>query len=70
MISCKFRKNIDPRVERIGLPEEKAVTKAEDKSPPKGKEDTYKDRFGRGEEYWKSSSRRVEEEVEDGPGKS
>jgi flagellar motility protein MotE (MotC chaperone) len=43
-----------PGVERIGLPEEKAVTKAEDKSPPKGKEDAYKDRFGRGEEFWRA----------------
>jgi len=43
-----------PGVDRIGLPEEKAVTKAEDKSPPKGKEDAYKDRFGRGEEFWRA----------------
>jgi gas vesicle protein len=40
--------NYRPGVERVGL------TKAEDKSPPKGKEDAYKDRFGRGEEFWRA----------------
>ena len=40
--------------EKIGLPEEKASTIAEDKSPPKGKENTSKDRFGRGEEFWRA----------------
>jgi predicted nucleic acid-binding Zn-ribbon protein len=47
-----------PTAERIGLTEEKIDTKMEDKSLPKGKEDTYKDRLGRGEEFWKA---RVEE---------
>jgi chromosome segregation ATPase len=41
-------------VEKIGLPEEKVETKVEGKSPSKGKEDAYKDRFGRGEEFWKA----------------
>jgi len=41
-------------VEKIGLPEEKAPAIAEDKSPPKGKGNTSKDRFGRGEEFWRA----------------
>jgi hypothetical protein len=46
-------------VEKIGLPEEKGAAIAEDKSPPKGKEDAskdnpFKDRFGRGEEFWRA----------------
>jgi len=43
-----------PGVEKIGLMEEKAITKTEDKTLPKGKEDVYKDRFGRGEEFWRA----------------
>jgi hypothetical protein len=46
----KYRSAVD----KIGISEEKVETKAEDKLPPKGKEDAYKDRFGRGEEFWKA----------------
>jgi chromosome segregation ATPase len=38
--------------------EEKTETKEEGEAPPKKQADTYKDRLGRGEEYWKG---RVEE---------
>ena len=41
-------------VEKIGLPQEKVETKVEGKSSPKGKEDSFKDRFGRGEEFWRA----------------
>jgi hypothetical protein len=47
-----------PKSERIGLPEGKEETKVEGESTPKKKEETYKDRLGRGEDYWKG---RVEE---------
>jgi hypothetical protein len=47
-----------PKSERIGLPEGKEETKGEGESTPKKKEETYKDRLGRGEDYWKG---RVEE---------
>ncbi len=43
-----------PAAEKIGLTEEKVEIKVEGKSLPKGKEDTYKDRFGRGEEFWRA----------------
>ncbi len=46
------------KAERIGLPEEKGEPKAEGESTPKKKEEPYRDRLGRGEEYWKG---RVEE---------
>jgi len=41
-------------VEKIGLPEQRVETNVEGKSPAKGKEDSYKDRFGRGEEFWRA----------------
>jgi chromosome segregation ATPase len=47
-----------PKTERIGLPEGKEETKVGGESAPKKKEETYKDRLGRGEDYWKE---RVEE---------
>jgi predicted nucleic acid-binding Zn-ribbon protein len=47
-----------PTVERIGVTEETADTKSEGELSPKKKEDSYRDRLGRGEEYWKA---RVEE---------
>jgi hypothetical protein len=47
-----------PKAERIGLPEEKGEPKVEGESTPKKKEEPYRDRLGRGEEYWKG---RVEE---------
>jgi hypothetical protein len=46
------------KAERIGLPEEKGEPKVEGESTPKKKEEPYRDRLGRGEEYWKG---RVEE---------
>ena len=46
------------RAEKIGLPEEKGETKVEGELMPKRKEETYRDRLGRGEDYWKG---RVEE---------
>lgn len=45
------------KAQKMGLPEGKEETKAEAESPQK-KEDPYRDRTGRGEDYWK---RRVEE---------
>jgi chromosome segregation ATPase len=45
----KYRKAI----EEIKIKEEKIETKTEGESSAKGKEDTYRDRSGRGEEYWK-----------------
>lgn len=47
-----------PKAEKIMLPEGKGETKGEGESTPKKKEETYKDRLGRGEDYWKG---RVEE---------
>jgi chromosome segregation ATPase len=54
-----------PQIERLGTSEEKIETKIEGESSPKKKvektrprEDTYRDRIGKGEEYWKG---RVEE---------
>lgn len=41
------------QAEKLGLPDEKIDTKAEIESSAKEKEDTYKDRLGRGEEYWR-----------------
>ena len=46
------------KTERIEAPQEKEDTKVEGELAPKKKEDSYKDRLGRGEEYWKG---RVEE---------
>jgi len=46
------------KAEKIGLPEEKEETKVEGGATPKKKEETYRDRLGRGEDYWKG---RVEE---------
>ncbi len=45
----KYRTNI----ERIGVIEEKDETKTEGESSAKKKEDSYQDRLGRGEKYWK-----------------
>ncbi len=45
------------RAERIGLSEEKEKTKSEVELQPK-KEESYRDRLGRGEDYWRG---RVEE---------
>lgn len=42
-----------PKTERIGLPEGKEETKVGGEPTPKKKEETYKDRLGRGEDYWK-----------------
>ncbi len=50
----KYRRTIEQR----RVPEETKEPKPEGESPPKKKEDTYRDRLGRGEEYWKG---RVEE---------
>jgi chromosome segregation ATPase len=50
----KYRKTI----EEMGLSEERKEPKTEGESLPKKKEDTYRDRLGRGEEYWRG---RVEE---------
>jgi len=47
-----------PKAESIETPQEKEDTKVEEELAPKKKEDSYKDRLGRGEEYWKG---RVEE---------
>ncbi len=47
-----------PKAEEVGSSEEKEETKSEGQITPKGKEETYKDQSGRGEEYWKG---RVEE---------
>ena len=46
-----------PKAEKMGLPEDKEETKVEAGSPQK-KEEPYRDRLGRGEDYWKE---RVEE---------
>ena len=45
-------------IESIGVIEEKDETETVGEPSAKKKEDSYKDRFGRGEEYWKA---RVEE---------
>ena len=43
-----------PKTERLGDVEEKSEPKVQiDTSPSKKKEEPYKDRLGRGEEYWK-----------------
>jgi Domain of unknown function (DUF4124) len=47
-----------PKAEKMVLPEGKEETKGEGESTPKKKEDAYRDRLGRGEDYWKG---RVEE---------
>ena len=47
-----------PKTEKMVLPEGKEETKSEGESIPKKKEDVYRDRLGRGEDYWKG---RVEE---------
>jgi len=47
-----------PRTERFEALPEKEDTKVEGESAPKKKEETYTDRLGRGENYWKG---RVEE---------
>jgi len=47
-----------PQIERLGTSEDRVGAKIEGESPPKKKEETYKDRVARGEEYWKG---RVEE---------
>jgi hypothetical protein len=39
--------------ERIGISEEREEIKAEGEITPKKKEEIYKDRMGRGEDYWK-----------------
>jgi len=44
--------------ERIEAPQEKDDTKVEEELAPRKKEEVYKDRLGRGEDYWKG---RVEE---------
>jgi hypothetical protein len=47
-----------PKTERIELPPEKQDTKVEGELAPQKKEEAYRDRLGRGEDYWKG---RVEE---------
>ena len=47
-----------PKTEKMVLPEGKEETKSEGESTPKKKEEAYRDRLGRGEDYWKG---RVEE---------
>jgi len=47
-----------PKAERIGLPGETGESNVGGESTPKKKEEPYKDRLGRGEQYWKG---RVEE---------
>jgi hypothetical protein len=42
-----------PGAKKIGSSEETGETKSDRESAPKRKEDTYKDRLGRGEDYWK-----------------
>lgn len=54
----KIPEKYRPRVERIGVSEEKLEIKIEGEASIKKKEDIYKDQLGRGEEYWKD---RVEE---------
>jgi predicted nucleic acid-binding Zn-ribbon protein len=47
-----------PKAERIEAPQEKEDIKVEEELVPKKKEEPYRDRLGRGEDYWKG---RVEE---------
>jgi len=47
-----------PKAEKIGLPENKEEATVQGESAPKKKEEAYRDRLGRGEDYWKG---RVEE---------
>ena len=47
-----------PQIERLGTSEGRGETKIEGESSPKKKEEIYRDRIGKGEEYWKG---RVEE---------
>jgi len=42
------------KVKKMELPEGIEETKAEEESTPKNKEEVYKDRLGRGEDYWKA----------------
>ena len=42
-----------PKAERIGSPEERGESTVEGGPAPKKKEEPYRDRLGRGEEYWK-----------------
>ena len=41
------------RSEKIGMSEERGEAKADAENNPKKREETYKDRMGRGEAYWK-----------------
>lgn len=54
----KIPEKYRPKVDKIGISDEKIETKIDKDSTPKKKEDVYKDQAGRGEEYWKN---RVEE---------
>jgi hypothetical protein len=47
-----------PKTEKMMLPEGKEETKIEGDSTPKKKEEAYRDRLGRGEDYWRG---RIEE---------
>jgi hypothetical protein len=47
-----------PKAEKIGLPDKKEETKGEEELTPKRKDEPYRDRLGRGEDYWKG---RIEE---------
>jgi hypothetical protein len=42
-----------PKAEGVQLPQENEDTKIEEEPAPKKKEDSYKDRLGRGEDYWR-----------------
>ncbi len=53
-IPDKYRSTSEKRQEKIGVSEEVTPTKTEAGSTAPKQEAIYKDRFGRGEEYWKN----------------
>jgi hypothetical protein len=48
-VPSKYRNSL----EKIGISEERGETKTEEEAVPKKRDESYKDRLGRGEEYWK-----------------
>jgi len=51
--STQVPEKYQSKSEKIGTSEEKGEAKADVESIPKKREETYKDRMGRGEDYWK-----------------
>jgi predicted nucleic acid-binding Zn-ribbon protein len=52
-------------IKEIPVQEERIETKTEEESPPKKGDDTYRDRLGRGEEYWKARVNELRKRMQD-----